>query len=655
MDSVNLRFGPYELKARFRELYKHGVKLKLRPQSFQVLQVLLERSGDLVTREDFRQRLWPSDTFVDFEHGLNSSVKNLRRVLNDSATEPRYIETLPKLGYRFIFPVEVLPESATVSGELASRALRDTLAAAASPVFAPKEVASDAPNARTAAIHWRALLYTGIALVAILAAGVAGYVRWSHARLRPPPSSGRIMLAVLPFENLTGDPTQDYFSDGLTEEMIARMGRVDPQRLGVIAHTSVMQYKSSPPDIERIARELGVQYVLAGSVRRDAGQVLVTAELIRAKDQSRVWGQQYDRELSHLHSLQGEIAQSIASEIRAGLGSPRNLESGNPETLSPDQYEAYDLYLRGTYFLNQRTLEGLKRAIEYFQESTDKDPTSARAFAALANSYGLIASYGYERPNSVIAQNRAAAQRAVELDDNLAAAHTSLALIAQNYDWKWEVAETEYRRAIELDPNYATAHHWYAEYLSLVGRFDEALVQIEIARQLDPLSLIIAADKGAILFFDRKYDLAIRQLRGVLDMDPEFPRAHLLGAVYVENGMYAQALDFLNASQPKDDQGLSWTLSFSANAHGRAGEMSQARRDMQKLEDLNRRYPVDVSALIPAYIGVGDKDKAFAAFDRAYREHAAAITTLKVNPTYDPLRSDPRFHALLHRVGLDQP
>ncbi len=445
---------------------------------------------------------------------------------------------------------------------------------------------------------WTVLL--GISIVLIVALGT--YVQWSRSRAGPQPSGERLMLAVLPFENLTGDAGQDYFSDGLTEEMIAQLGRLDPQCLGLIGRTSVMHYKDTHEPLQQIGRELGVQYVLEGSVRRDANKVRVSAQF----------------------------------------------------PLTPNAYEAYDLYLKGRYFWNKRTPPGFQRAVEYFQQAVAKDPDYARAYAGLSDSYALMSGYSFAPQNEFMPKARAAALRAVELDKNLAEAHTSLALITENYDWDWQNAEKEYRLAIQLDPNYATAHHWYAEYLAHQGRFDEAFAESERARQLDPLSLIIATDDGAILYFSRQYDRAIAKFRSVLDMEPNFPRAHLLVFAYVEKGMFADALADIEKWRRIDDVHLPGIWAIEAYVYGRSGQQVEAQRALEKLQQLNRRRQIDPATIALAYVGMDNKDEAFAWLQRAYSERSNALTALKVDPIYDPLRSDPRFQELLRRVGLAQ-
>jgi TolB-like protein/DNA-binding winged helix-turn-helix (wHTH) protein/Flp pilus assembly protein TadD len=637
------RFGPYELRIRTRELYKQGTKLKLRPQPFQVLKILVERAGDVVSRDELHDLLWPAETFVDFEQGLNTSIKVLRGVLSDSASEPRYIETLPKLGYRIIIPVEVDDEGPAPLNE--GRVLPQAASVAT-------RVSEKTPRDHIAAQPWslqRWLAFTVISVV-LIAGALVGYLHWSHSRPRPEPSNGRLMLAVLPFDNLTGDPSQDYFSDGLTEEMIAQLGRLDPQHLGVIARTSVMHYKNTSEQLEQIGHELGVQYVLEGSVRRDSDKVRISAQLIQVKDQSHVWARQYDRELNNLLSLEDEIAREIAGGIQLTLGSANHIDSARHQvSLSPNSYEAYDLYLRGLYFWNKRTAPDFERAIEYFQQATEKDPNYAQAYTGLADSYVLMAGYGDVPPKEFMPKARAAALRAVELDDTLAEAHVSLGVIAQDYDWDWPTVEREYRRAIELNPNYPTAHQWYAESLALQGRFDEAFVEIERARQLDPLSLIIGSDYAVILYFSRQYDRAIEQFRSVLDREPRFPRAHMVTYAYVEKGMYAEALADIQNWRRLGDGSQSMLLAYVLGRAGQQVEARQALRDLQ-LRPGEKSYAYSIAV---AYLGIGDNEKAITWLQKSYTERTIT-TALRVDPTFDPLRSDPRFQQLLRGMRLAQ-
>jgi TolB-like protein/DNA-binding winged helix-turn-helix (wHTH) protein/Tfp pilus assembly protein PilF len=635
------RFGPFELRPQTRELFKGKTRLKLRPQPFRILEVMLEHPGEVVTREELQGLLWSAGTYVDFEHGLNASIKELRGVLSDSASESRYVETLPKLGYRIIVPV-------TIQEPRSVRASLQQPGAAGSKNRAKERIFPDWAQWQKALRRWPAILGILVTLIATL----AGYFQWSRGRESQRLAGGRMMLAVLPFDNLTGDSGQDYFSDGLTEEMISQLGSLDPQRMGVIARTSVMHYQHSQKPLEQIGRELGVQYVLEGSVRRDADKVRVSAQLIQMKDQSHLWAQQYDRELTGVLALQGEIARAIADQIQLTIGDPKPTFTAIQPVLSRQTYDAYDLYLKGRFFWNKRSIQGFERAVECFQQAIARDPTYARAYAGLADSYALM-SNSLAPQNEFMPKARTAALKALQLDEQLAEAHTSLALIEANYDWDWQNADKEFRRAIRLDPNYATAHQWYAENLAFQGRFDEAFSEIERARQVDPLSLIIAADGGAILYFSRQYDRSIERFRATLDMEPNFSRAHLIIYAYTQKGQFADALAEIEKWRRIDD--TPWTWAIEAYVYGRSGQQEKARQALTKFEEGNRERRLDPTPiLIVVYTGTNQKDKAFNLLQKASSMHSNVLTTLKVDPIYDPLRDDPRFQELLRHVGLAQ-
>ena len=675
--SAIFRFGFYESRPRTRELYLHGSKLKIRPQPLTVLNLLLSRAGDVVTREELRQELWSSETFVDFEHSLNTSIKEIRAVLNDSAATPRYVETLPRLGYRFIAPVEKIESSGQtmarteavpadaaaesaaalpVLGGVVSRGTSETAGEESAASSSEEVLGTQAAGAASSSRFSRAAVVALAAAVAvvIVTASVVGY-RWTHAAAKPKHANAeRAMIAVLPFENLTGDAAQDYFSDGLTEEMIAQLGHLDPQHLGVIARTSVMHYQHNPEPLDQIARELGVQYVLEGSVRRDGDKVRVTAELIQTSDQNRIWSRQYDRELDNLLSLQTEIASEISTEIQLSLGEPQPRDATAAAALEspapPKNYGAYDDYLKGRYFWNKRTGPGFQRAIECFQQSVAKDPTYAPAYAGLADSYALIAEYDIELPSEAIPKARAAALKALSLDDKLAEAHASLGVIAQNYDWDWQTSEKEFRRAIALDPNYATGHHWYAEHLALLGRFDEAFPEMQRALELDPLSLIMKADNGVFLYFARQNDRAIQQLLAVNEMEPDFSRGHMIVFPYMATGRFDDALAALQQWQKTDK--VYWNTALEAEVYARAGRTAEARRDLAEVLRVARTKRVDPYTFIGPYIALGENDQAFRYLDEAIANHSPSLTALKVNPIFDPIRRDPRFAVALQRVGL---
>ena len=626
-------FGPFQVDQQKLQLWRHGSIVPLPAKAAEILLVLLARSGETVTKEELMQAVWP-DSYVE-ESNLTQNIFLLRKALGETAQDGGTIITIPGKGYRLVAEVRV------VGGGEAGPAAKE--------VPAPPEPVAIAAAERPAAgrLRWWWLLAPGLVVIAL----VAGLVwhRQEQARRRAVPE--RVMLAVLPFENLTGDPAQEYFSDGMTEEMIAQLGELDPQHLGVIARTSVMHYKNGKPSLEQIGRELGVQYVLEGSVRRDADQVRITAQLIQMKDQSHLWSRRYDRELKSTLALQSEIAQQIAGEIQLALGRDRFALATEAPRRASTSYEAYDLYLRGRYFWNKRTADGFEQAIHYFQQAIAKDPGYAQAYAGLADCYVLMAAYSGVPPAEFVQQARAAAQKALQLDEGIAEAHTSLALITENYDWDWPLAEKEYRRAIELNPNYATAYQWYAEYLTWLGRFDEAARESERARELDPLSLIIAADNGMIFYYSRQYDRSITKLDAVLEMDPNFSRGHMVRYAYVEKGQFAEAL--ADVEKCRTQFGIVAYWSSMAYTLGRAGRAAEAQHALGELDGLNRTQPVSPDAFSWAYAGMGDKDKALFWLNRAYAQRSNAMTVLKVEPAYDFLRGDPRFQDLIHRVGLD--
>ena len=639
--SVPIRFGDdFELDPRSQRLCRAGRVLKLERIPTEILLLLIEKNGELVTRDQIIERVWGEGVFLDTDNSINGAIRKIRQVLKDDPESPRFVQTVTGRGYRFIAPVVHL---AAPDREDAS------VVRAAAPDSSPNAAREPRPGRKVAT--WQLVSLIGIVVVLIAGLGTYLYNLRSRAPVQGTPV--RSMLAVLPFENLTGDPEQEYFSDGLTEEMISQLGNLDPAHLGVIARTSVMHYKHTGEALDRIGKELGVQYALEGSVRRDSNKVRITAQLIQIKDQSHIWARQYDRDLSNLLALQAEIAQEIAGEIQLTLGDHRRIDTARQSSLSPQGYEAYDLYLKGRFFWNKRTGQGFQQAIEYFQQAIAKDPNCARAYTGLADSYALLGGYSTTPQTESMPKARAAALKALELDPELAEAHTSLALITENFDFDWETAEKEYGRAIELNPNYATAHHWYAEFLSLQGRFTEALAESERARELDPLALIIAADQGVILFYARQYDASIAQFRAVKEMEPAFPRAHMVLAPYIEKHQFADALAELEQWEAPGGKSA-WTWAWRAFVYGRSGQNAQARQALAQVKQFYDRGQSSPDPMLWALIAVGDRDEAFAWFEKAYADHSNVLTSLKVNPGFDGLRSDPRFQNLMRRVRLAQ-
>lgn len=648
----SIKFGEdFEFDSRACRLRRSGRVLKLERIPMEILAVLVEQRGQLVSREHIVERIWGKDVFLDTDNSINGAIRKVRQALRDNPEEPRFIQTVTGRGYRFIAPISdpdaqglvFVPEpQPQVQTELQLQSPIQP-----QPPIQPQTLAEPLTIKPARSRRWIVF----VMFIALIVALVA-YL-WSRSQSRPSGPKGQLMLAVLPFENLTGDPSQDYFSDGMTEEMIARLGSLDPQHLGVIARTSVMQYKHNKEPLDQIGRELGVQYALEGSVRRDSGRLRITAQLIQVKDQTHLWARQYDREPGNLLAIQGEIAQEIANEIQFRIGSNERTKSALQPALSPSESAAYELYLKGRYFSNKRTAQGLRQANEYFQRAVVMDPHYAPAYAGLAESYALMGGYTGSPQIEFIPKARAAAKRALELDERLPEAHTALAVIAQNYDWDWATAEKEYRRAIQLNPNYATGHHWYAECLALQGRFNEAFPEIESARQLDPLSLIIATDYGAILYFSRQYDRAVEQFRSVLDMEPNFPRAHMLVWAYAQKASFADALADAEAWRQADNSPL-WSWVMIAYVSGRSGDQAQAKLALEHLESLGTHGTADPLCFAIAYIGTGDNNQALGWLEKAYVGRSSSLTALKVDPIYDPLRGEPRFQELVRRVGLEK-
>jgi TolB-like protein/DNA-binding winged helix-turn-helix (wHTH) protein/Tfp pilus assembly protein PilF len=626
-------FGEFRLDAHKRTLQQGQELLALTPKAFDTLLVLIESRGQLVAKDELMKAVW-SDSFVE-ESNLTQTIFMLRKALGQTRDQG-YIVTVPGRGYRFVADVKPVSRTTPAEADVPSGSH-----AIGSLTLREKQ-------------FWQRLpVILAVAGGFLVVLAFAAYLKWSRPR---PVSAERTMLAVLPFENFTGDPAQDYFSDGLTEEIISQLGNLDPAHLGVIARTSVMHYKHSQEALHQIGEELGVHYVIEGSVRRDSDRVRITAQLIQVKDQSHLWAREYDRDLGHLLELQAEIAREVANEIEFSLSGRRPIEVANPNTataLNAKSYEAYDLYLKGRYFWNKRTAEGFRQAADYFQQAIDRDPSYGRAYAGLADTFSLMSTWYLGPQNELMPKARTAALRALELDETLAEAHASLALIRENYDYDWQESEKEFRRAIQLGPQYATAHQWYAEFLSWQGRFGEAFAESEQARQLDPLSLIIASDHASIMYYSRQYDSAAKQIRSVLELDPNFDHAlHLMVPSDFQLGRYEEAIEGIH--RWGDREGSSWALAWEAAAYGRWGHTEEARRALVKLEQVSRSRPDRTPALLVAYSGTGQKERVLALLESAYLERSNAVVQIEVDPMYDPIRSDPRFESLLRKVGLQR-
>jgi TolB-like protein/DNA-binding winged helix-turn-helix (wHTH) protein/Tfp pilus assembly protein PilF len=626
------QFGVFEFNLGAHELRKHGTRIRLIGQPFEILALLLERPGEIVTRDQLRERLWPADTFVDFEHSLNTAIKKLRSALGDSPENSRYIETVPRVGYRFIAPVQAPgPPSPTPA---------DVSAHAAGSLDAPVPAA----GARRSGAA-RLALGSGVLLAGMMAA-----VWWGAHLIRQHSSPSRIRsLAVLPLEDLSHDPAQDYFAEAMTDELITSLAKI--RELRVISRTSVMKYRGTSKGIEEIARELNVDAVVEGTILRAGSEVHITAQLVQALPEKHLWAESYSRPLGDLMAVEGEVVREIAGAVRLTLTPDEQARLSSAHKVPP---EAFQAYLQGRFFWNKRSPEGLVRSIEFFEQAIDKDPLYAGAYAGLADAYALRGGYFSIPQSEAIFRARAAARKALEIDPSLAEAHASLALIAGNYDWNWTEAEREYRRAIELNPNYATAHHWYGEaFLVLMGRFDEALAEMNRAQELDPLSTIIRVDTGVVYYMARQNDAAIAQYRRALELEPNYPLAHVwLSRAYAGKGMLREAIQELEPQRQSDSSLVS--LSDLGRLYGQAGRREDALRVLQELRERSANEHLDPALVINVYVGLGAKDQVFAWFEKAHAEHSTALTPLKVLPLYDPVRSDPRFANFMRSVHLAQ-
>jgi TolB-like protein len=564
---LTFRFGSFELDRQSAELRKSGFKIKLPEQSFQILYLLLERANEVVTRDELRQRLWPAGTFVDFDAGLNSAIKRLRDALGDSVGKPRFVETLPRHGYRFIGRIE-------------------------KPAAPPIE-----------------------------------------------------SLAVLPFDNLTGSPTQDYFVDGMTDAVITHLAQISSMR--VISRTSVMQYRGAKKPLAEIARELDVDAVVEGAVVRSAQRVRITAQLIHAATDRHLWARDYDRDLGDIVALQGEVARAIAHAIEVALTPQELARLRNPRRVNP---KAYDAYLRARYYLYKQTPRAYAKALEHFEQAIAEDPNYALAYASLSECYRLLSFWGPLAPQESFPRAEAAAYKALELDPTLAKAHSAIAALAYRYRWDWAESDRAFRRALELSPNDSECRWMYSIFLWSAGLCEEALAEAQRARELDPRTPSTYA--GMTFLWARQYDRAIAEFRRALESDPEFPDAHFrLGLAYTLKGDFRSGIQELRKAVTSSRRNPGY-LARLGHAYGIAGKKLYARKILEELETRSRREYVSPVGIALVHLGLGHRDAALASLEHAFRIHDFDLVTR--NPRLDPLRSDPRYQNLMRRIGLHE-
>ena len=621
-----LRFGAFEINTSEGELRKKGVKLRLQSQPLQLLALLAERSGKLVTREELRATLWAENTFVDFDHSLNNCIARIREVLDDSADSPRFIETVPRRGYRFVSPVEDVSERL-------------------GPAAVERATASELADGTARQRHrlWqrrRVVLITTACMVIVVAALTAAYF-WRHR----PPVAAIDSVAVLPFENLSGDPGENYFVDGMTDELITTLAKI--RSLRVISRSSIMLYKGTNKPLREIARELNVNGVVEGAIMRSGNRVRITAQLIHGPTDRHLWAETYEGDLEDVLKLQGDVAQAIAQQIRVEVSPQLRAQLQSAPAVNPEAYEAY---LKGAFYNNKWTKEGFERGIEYFNRALEKDPHNARAYAELAVAYGGLGIYGDVK---AYPEQKAASLKALEIDDTLADAHTTLAWAKFTLDWDIAGAEQEFRRAIELNPSDARAHAWYGIFLALRGRVEDSFRQVRRARELDPLSLPNAYTATFRAYYNaRDYEKAIQVSLEALDLDPNFRPAHWrLVQVYERTGELGKALEEKRrvAALIGEDPRVARETDLLRKAYSKKGTRGYWVQAMELLRP--DADPRDLINMAKIYERLGNKDEAFRWLDIAFKNHVPyLIWDVPANPDLDGLRSDPRFSDLLRRL-----
>lgn len=617
-----IRFAAYEVDLRSGELRKSGVRIKVQQQPFKLLEILLEHPGQVVTREELRSRIWPEEGFGDFDQAVNVAVAKLRAALVDSADNPRYIETIPRRGYRFIAHVAELQDD---SGQARSAANLSN------PAGISAEVASETRQPRPTNRWWLVLAFS-VCLAAIL-----GFLVWrwrNHSKAIAPLENPIRSLAVLPLENLSGD-VEDYFADGMTDELITDLAQIGALR--VISRTSVMPYKGARQPLPVVARALNVDAIVEGTVLRSGHQVRITAQLVQASADKHLWAKSYEGDLGDTLSLQKQVASAIADQIRIELTPHEQSVLHRVASVNP---EAYDDYLKGRFFFNKRNSN--ERAQAYFQRAIEKDPGYAPPYAGLADIYLLG-----DNPRRA----RESVEKALALDNQLVEAHNSLAELLYLFDHDWVASENEFKRALELDANYAPAHHWYSMYLALLGRKAQALDEARKAGQLDPLSPVVGANLAKILQENGQYEKAIEQAKKTLELDPNSAVTHaVLGIVHEDQQKYAEAIaEYKTALKlggaPGEMRGL---LGYNYAITGDQRNAELMIKELKQLWPIHAHAALDLAIV---YCGLGQKERAFNWLKKASEADVGDLIVIGHDHHFDSLRGDPRFTALVKQAG----
>ncbi len=644
MPHETIRFENFELDPRSFELRRAGQLVKLERIPLQLLFLLAENRDRLVTREEILQAVWGKDVFVDADNSINTAVRKARQALKDDSENPRFLRTIPGKGYRFTAAVSSEPEATIPKSDGSHRG-------------AASDILKEAPNLNvpTSKAKVGRAIVAAVVLLALVTAGIV--IRYRLTK-RPKTLARKDMLVVLPFVNMSGDPGEDFFADGMTEEMITQLGGLDPQHLGVIARTSSMQFKDGKKGAAQIARELGVDYLLEGSVRRSGQRVRVTVQLIQASDQTHLWAADFDRELSDVLKLESELALAISTKIELTLSPSARARLADAPSLNPAAYEAY---LHGLQDGDLRTKPSFQRAISELQHALTLNPDYAPSHAALARVYSLAPVVGVMSPMESMPLAREAALRAIALDPSLAAGHSTLGFVLAHYDFDWPAAEREYLRAIDLDPNDAYAHFFYSNsYLSPLGHHEEAVAEMQKAIAIDPFSAPIRSFFGRTYIWAREYDKALAQFRKSAEMFPGLPIAHeRLAQLLAFMGNFGGAIDEDTKARLLAGEDENSVLQKDA-ALRRAWATDGSRGYWKQLLSCTQ-LPVNPPEAYNSPFGrailyshLGEKSKALDSLERAFQQHSLAMTEIAVEPSFDPIRTEPRFQSLLRRVGVEK-
>jgi TolB-like protein/DNA-binding winged helix-turn-helix (wHTH) protein len=629
-----IQFCGFEIDRNSGQLRRRGRPVKLPPQAWRVLEFLVSHPGELVTRDAIRQEIWSDGTFVDFEHGINKSIRQIRDALNDDADEPKFVETIPRRGYRFIAPLE-LPEPVS-----APAAPPET--APLAPLSEPLSVETPTSLSKPRRFPRRWLLAAAslsLLCISLLALNAGGW------RDRLPAQAGSTpikSLAVLPLENLSSDPEQEYFAEGLTEEMITSLAKI--RALRVISRTSVGRYRGTKEPVPQIARELNVDALLEGTVMRDHDRVRITVQLIAAVPEKHLWAEKYEGNLSEVLALQDAVAKAIAREIRIKITPGEQTLLNTPRPVDP---AAYELYLKGRYLLDRSGEANLEKSRRYFEQSLEKDPSYARAWAGLADTYNYLASWGVLSSQDARPRARAAAEKALELDDSLARPLVALAEEKVNYEWDWAGAERLYKQAMALTPNDGLALHEYATYLAAEGRESDAVVEARRAHEVEPLSGIYTANVVWKLYLARRYEEAEAEARRLNEWD-----GYIVASLYLQTKRQREAVALLRKGAAGPYSGV-LELMFLGHALGVTGDRAGGRKVLQQMLALSQQRHVPPEYIAIVYEGLGDRARALQWFEKAYSERSMNLWLLP-DPRLDGIRAEPRFREILRRMGLPQ-